>query len=336
MKRKKVIIISLLIIIIIGVIICLKSGIISELLGKENKVEENKQEDRNTELAKKKKVLEDYLFIYSLRDCIQIPLYEKLNLRDGYNNYEEYYEKEFTLYEDVAIINGEMYNHYGTNIEYENFKKAMLNYISEKIFEKEFTIYQKSNNGILDIYANGRDGSSYEIIKMMQVSENTYDVEYKFYMGENEGIPGEMTVAFEKKNDNYIVKDCLRKILENIRYMEVTIEDELSGEAMYKEPVKIENIKIFSELEQIINSGIEHQFNGAFGVDILPYANFYIENGDKVTILAVDNFKMQGEESVNYIFVTINDDSSNKKVYKVQEKIGEYFTNLYDERLLTD
>ena len=45
---------------------------------------------------------------------------------------------------------------------------------------------------------------------------------------------------------------------------------------------------------------------------------------------------MQGEESGNYIFVTINDNSNNKKIYKVKEKIGEYFTNLYDERLLTD
>lgn len=127
-----------------------------------------------------------------------------------------------------------------------------------------------------------------------------------------------------------------KKILENIRYMDVTIEDELSGQAMYKEPVKIENRKVIKELETIINSGIEHQFNGAFGLDILPYANFYLENGDKVTISAVDNFEMQGEESGNYIFVMINDNSDNKTSYKVQERIGEYFTNLYDEKLLTD
>lgn len=337
MKKKNIIIISVLIIvIIIGAIICLKNGRISELIGKESEVEENKTESKSIELAEKKKVLEDYLYIYSLRDCIQIPLYEKLNLRDGYNNYEEYYEKEFTLYEDVAIISGEMYNHYKTNIKYENFKKAMLNYISEELFEQQFTIYQKDNNGILDIYANGRDGSNYEVVKMTEISENTYDVEYKFYMGENESIPGRMIVVFEKKNDKYIVKECLRKTLENIRYMEVTIEDNLSGQAMYKETIKIENRKVLNELEQMINSGIEHQFNGAFGLDILPLANFYLENGDKVTISAVDNFEMQGEESGNYIFVTINDDSNNKKVYKVQEKIGEYFTNLYDERLLTD
>lgn len=335
MKKKNVIIISLLIIaLIIGAITCLKSGKISELIGKENKVEESKTE--NTELTKKKKVLEDYLFMYSLRDCFQIPLYEKLNLHDGYNNYEEYNEKEFSLYEDVTIINREMYNHYGTNIKYESFKKAMLNYISEGIFEQEFTIYQKNNNGILDIYANGRDGSNYEIIKMSKITENTYDIEYKFYMGENEGIPGKMTVVFEKKDNNYIVKNCLRKTLENIKYMDVTIEDELSGQAMYKEPVKIENRKVHNELEEIINSGIEHQFNGAFGLDILPIANFYLENGDKVTVSAVDNFEMQGEESGNYIFVTINDDSNNKKIYKVIEKVQEYFTNLYDERLLTD
>lgn len=334
MKKKNIVIISLLIIVIIGVIICLKNGEMSKVIRKENKVEEKKIE--STELAKKKKVLEDYLFIYSLRDCIQIPLYEKLNLRDGYNNYEQYYEKEFILYEAVKMIDSEIYNHYGTNIKYEDFKKAMLNYISEEIFEQEFTKYQENNNGILDIYANGRDGSNYEIIKMTQISQNTYDVEYKFYMGENEGISGKMKVLFEKKNDDYIVKECLRKTLENIRYMDITIEDKVSGQAMYKEPVKIENRHIINELETIINSGIEHRFNGTFGLDVLPLANFYLENRDKVTISAVDNFEMQGEESGNYIFVTINDNSNNKKIYKVKEKIGEYFTNLYDERLLTD
>ena len=44
------------------------------------------------------------------------------------------------------MIDGEIYNHYRTNIKYEDFKKAMLNYISEEIFEQEFTKYQKNNN----------------------------------------------------------------------------------------------------------------------------------------------------------------------------------------------
>lgn len=123
---------------------------------------------------------------------------------------------------------------------------------------------------------------------------------------------------------------------ENVMYFEVSIEDELSGQAMYKEPVKIENVNIIKELEKIINSGIEHDFNGAFGLDMPPYANFYLDNGDKVQVVALDDFGMQGEESGNYILVTINDDSDNKKTYKVDEKLGEYFTNLYDERLLTD
>lgn len=186
------------------------------------------------------------------------------------------------------------------------------------------------------LYGNAREGSNYEIVKMTEISENTYEVDYKFYMGENEGIPGKMTVIFEKNNEKYIIKDCLRKTLEDVMYLEVSIEDELSGQAMYKEPVKIENINIIKELETIINSGIKHDFNGTFGLDMPPYANFYLGNGDKVTVSAVDNFEMQGEESGNYILVTINDDSNNKKTYKVNEKVGEYFKNLYDERLLTD
>ena len=212
----------------------------------------------------------------------------------------------------------------------------MLKYVSEELFEQQFTMYQKNVDGRLVIYANGRDGSNYEIINMNEISEDTYEVEYKFYMGENEGIPGKMTVIFEKKNDNYIIKKCLRKTLENIRYLEVSIEDKESGQAMYKKPVKIENRDVMNKLEIMINSGIEHQFNGAFGLDILPYANFYLENGDKVTVSAIDNFEMQGEESGNYILVTINDNADDKKAYKVQERIGVYFTNLYDERLLTN
>lgn len=348
MQKKNIFIIILIIIIIllIGAIFYLKNEQKIKETNKENKAEINEtknviQEKEQTtskkiELDKKKKVLEDYLSIYALHDSIQIQLYEKLNLRDGFNNYEEYYEKEFVAYESVTKINGEIYNYYKTNIKYEDFKEAMLNYISEELFEQDFTLYQKENNGMLEIYANGRDGSNYAITNMTEISNETYEVEYKFYMGENEGIPGKITVVFEKNNNDYIVKKCIRQTLENIRYLEVSIEDTELGQAMYKEPVKIENQDVMKELEKIINSGIEHNFNGAFGLDMPPVANFYLENGDKVIISAVDNLEMQGEEKGNYIFVTINDDFDNKKAYKVQEKIGEYFTNLYDERLLTD
>ena len=65
MKKKNIIIISLLmIVIIVGAIISLKSGKISEMIGKENKIEENKTESKSTELAEKKKVLEDYIYIH--------------------------------------------------------------------------------------------------------------------------------------------------------------------------------------------------------------------------------------------------------------------------------
>lgn len=137
---------------------------------------------------------------------------------------------------------------------------------------------------------------------------------------------------YKEKNDNIIQdNETSRKIIENVKYMEVTIEDEEAVGAEYKDFVKIENTEIIEELVNMINQGKKHNFNGAFSFDIPPYANFYLENGDKITIVAIDDFGMEGEESGNYIIVTINNDEANKKKYKVQDKIADFFTKLYNE-----
>ena len=137
---------------------------------------------------------------------------------------------------------------------------------------------------------------------------------------------------YKEKNDNIIQdNETSRKIIENVKYMEVTIEDEEAVGAEYKDFVKIENTEIIEELVNMINQGKKHNFNEAFSFDIPPYANFYLENGDKITIVAIDDFGMEGEESGNYIIVTINNDEANKKIYKVQDKIADGFTKLYNE-----
>lgn len=121
------------------------------------------------------------------------------------------------------------------------------------------------------------------------------------------------------------------KIIENTKYIEITVGDEKAEELKYKSLIKIEDRDIISELEKMINLGKEHNFDNAFGLDIPPYAIFHLENGNKIKVVAVDNLEMDSDKGGNYILVTINEDEENKKIYKVQDEIETYFTKLYNE-----
>lgn len=97
----------------------------------------------------------------------------------------------------------------------------------------------------------------------------------------------------------------------------------------YKELVKIEDTEIINKIQNIVNSAVEHEFCGAFGFDMPPYAVCHLKNGNKITIAAVDNFEMEGETKGNYIMVTVNNDEDNKKIYKIEDKLEAYFEELY-------
>lgn len=192
-------------------------------------VESNKSNDteksismseKNVEKAKKEKTLEQYLSIYTLRDCIQTPAYEILNLPNM--------NEDPTITKETILINGQDYNLYKTKTKFEDYKKAMLNYVTEEIFEQSFTTYQKDIDGMLHMVLNAGDGKNYEIINMTEISDNTYEAKCNYYEGENPAISEKFIVTFEKNKDNYIIKKCSKKILEDVDYIEVTVEDKES------------------------------------------------------------------------------------------------------------
>ena len=270
------------------------------------------------EMAQKEKSLGKYLSAYALRDCIESQLYTLDLVVD---------KTQISPTKEKIMIEGQIYELYKTNIKYEEFKKALLNYISEELFEQQFTMYQKDIDGILYIVYNAGDRKNYDIEEITKISDNIYEVEYKYYVGESEEVPGKFIVELENNNGSWIVKNCKSKILEDVKYFEVTIPDEdAKEEGIYEDFIKIDDFEKINELQNMINTAVEHEFYGAFGLYSLPYSIFHMSNGEEITISAMGNFEMEGEECGNYIIVMTNDD---KKVYKVNENIEKYFVNLY-------
>ena len=66
------------------------------------------------------------------------------------------------------------------------------------------------------------------IVDMTEISDNTYEVKCNYYQGENPAITEKFIVEFEKSGDSYIIKKCSKKILEDVEYIEVTVEDKES------------------------------------------------------------------------------------------------------------
>lgn len=180
------------------------------------------ESEKDAEKAKKERILGEYLSIYALRDCIQYPAYEILNLPNM--------NQDPTITRETMLINGQEYDLYKTNTKFEDYKKAMLNYVTEEIFEQSFTTYQKDIDGILHMVLNAGDGKDYEIIDMKEISENTYEVKCNYYQGESLAVPVKFIVTFEKSDDSYVIKSISTKILEDVESMEVAIEDEASTE----------------------------------------------------------------------------------------------------------
>lgn len=178
------------------------------------------ESEKDAEKAKKEKILGEYLSIYALRDCIQYPAYEILNLPNM--------NEDPTITKETILINGQEYDLYKTKTKFEDYKKAMLNYVTEEIFEQSFTIYQKDIDGILHMVLNAGDGKDYEIIDMTEISENTYEVKCNYYEGESPATLEKFIVTFEKNGDSYIIKKCSKKLLEDVEYIEVTVEDKES------------------------------------------------------------------------------------------------------------
>lgn len=170
----------------------------------------------NVNLDNLEKLLDKYLTLYAL-SIDGTPLlcsYDSTEIYGLalYNTYEEM-EKDLTETKEFVEIDGFKNILYKTSINFSTYKNAMLKYISEELFEKQFTTYHKNINGLLYVTHNPGDGKSYDIKNMEQISSTdnsyTYKVSYHYYVGESKPIVGTLTVTFEKNSNNdYIIAKC--------------------------------------------------------------------------------------------------------------------------------
>lgn len=131
-------------------------------------------------------------------------------------------------------------------------------------------------------------------------------------------------------NTNISENETSSNIVENTQYLNIGAVSEDVTELLKEDGKKIEDTEVIEKIEAIINSGKEHQFNNAFGVEIHAFIEFYLKSGDKVTVYAIDQLEMEGEESGNYIMVYKNDNENEKKIYKTDEAIAAYIQKVYN------
>ena len=128
------------------------------------------------------------------------------------------------------------------------------------------------------------------------------------------------------------VIDGKEKIISNIKYIEIEVEDTNSQGLALKKPIKITDAGVISKLEKDINSGTEYEPKSTAWPDISPYITFYLEEGKKIRAFVVDNMGEPEEENGNYIAIFDSDnETATKKVYKIDSKLEKYINDLYKE-----
>ena len=122
----------------------------------------------------------------------------------------------------------------------------------------------------------------------------------------------------------------------SVSYVVLSIEDieaeEKNQQGLESKTKKITDKEKIDSLMKIINSATEYQeksFIPDFG-DIPPCAIIYLANGEKYTVCAGDQIDDNGE-TVNLMTKWYSEDGSDKTMYKLNTKLGEYIEKLFNE-----
>ena len=116
----------------------------------------------------------------------------------------------------------------------------------------------------------------------------------------------------------------------NISYIVVNVEDTTADGLAYKSK-KITDKQEIEELMNIINNATEYEMKSAipdFG-DIIPCVEIYNTNGERFAVAAGDQINDNGD-IVNLMTKWYSIDGSNKTLFKVNIKLGEYIEKLYN------
>lgn len=129
------------------------------------------------------------------------------------------------------------------------------------------------------------------------------------------------------KNDNNLNNNT-SNIISSVSYMEIEIIDTESKEGLqYTVPLKIADKNAIEKLCNLINSSKKYTQeelakNGAYDfLDDAPIVTFYLKNGNKIHVIV----------SENEFATCINDDYSDKILYKASSNIKSVVYQIYSE-----
>lgn len=142
-----------------------------------------------------KTTLTNYLELQAVADCDS--LLEKLTEKGNLN----YNSANNTILDDGTVI---------TNIKFSDYKSAMLNYVSESEFERNWSStldFSEDSNGLLTKVQGGGNLRIYTINSITKNDDSTYSAKISFIVDENDTEKEDEDITFTVKsyNDNCVI-----------------------------------------------------------------------------------------------------------------------------------
>lgn len=193
-----IIIIAIILLVIIGVVFIKKSNVINDNanieeqdINEKNETNENINDDETeTKFSNEaiKQALQSYLDLVGYKEASPEQLLVKLGLME----YGEYNNQELT--ED---------NYKKTNVKYVDYKNKMLEYMSEELFDSNFTSFYKEQDGYLYFFDGGATGLTFEV-ESVSLKGDYSDLIYigKVYNIAINGTKSSANLEFHIQNNN--------------------------------------------------------------------------------------------------------------------------------------
>lgn len=307
----------------------------------ENVVEENNNSISFTD-EQVKMALSNYLNLLAHAHCDTL-----------LENLDERGELKYQSSKDKILNDGKVI----TSIKFSDYKNTMLNYITEKEFEKNWTkalSFDQDSNGFLIKGQGGGGLVEYSVNRIEKINDLQYsakttatyvDVDdskenenYKITIQNYkntcviDSIAKEEASVDESTKDNNFQKSSEKS---SVSYIEIETEDKVAekktGSLEYKKK-KITDREKIESIMKIIDSATLYNSKSEipdFG-DVPPSATIYLTNGKEYSVIAGDEINDNGEY-VNLMCIWYTNDGSDKKTYKVNAKLGEYIEKLFND-----
>lgn len=145
-------------------------------------------------------------------------------------------------------------------------------------------------------------------------------------------VGGAVYDAAQKQEDIKHIVNVSNKIIEDVKFMELDVGDIRDGELSEAPVVYVDEESKLNVLEDMINKGEKYEFKNPVGFDILPTAYLYKENGEIIQVAAIDGHQDGANEPYENYIICSSNKADVKKIYKVDDKVGEFIKNLYNDR----